>query len=74
MIWDNRGVLHRAAPYDPTRRARCCAPRCSATSRSSSRLAAKRVHSPSLTRPGHYGNLIPKYENHVLVIEIVETE
>ena len=37
VIWDNRGVLHRAAPYAPTRRARCCAPRCSATSRSSRR-------------------------------------
>ena len=35
VIWDNRGVLHRAAPYDRTRRARCCAPPCSATSRSS---------------------------------------
>ena len=28
VIWDNRGVLHRAAPYDPTHHGRCCARRC----------------------------------------------
>ena len=27
VIWDNRGVLHRACPYDPTRPATCTAPR-----------------------------------------------
>ena len=35
VIWDNRGVLHRAAPYAPARRAKCCAPQSWATSRSS---------------------------------------
>ena len=35
VIWDNRGVLHRAAPYEPNSHARCCAPPCSATNPSS---------------------------------------
>ena len=43
-----------------TRRGRCCAPPCWATSRSSR-------PTPSLTAASHYGNLIPKDENHVLV-------
>jgi alpha-ketoglutarate-dependent taurine dioxygenase len=40
IIWDNRGVLHRAAPMTPAHRGRCCAPRCSVTSRSSNRTEA----------------------------------
>ena len=46
VIWDNRGVLHRAAPTTPTRRGKCCARRCWVTNRSNSRdSAAGRVHS-----------------------------
>jgi len=32
------------------------------------------MHSPSLTPTDHCGNLMPTYENHVLVPEIAETE
>ena len=35
IMWDNRGVLHRATGTAPTRVARCCAPPCWATSTSS---------------------------------------
>ena len=34
VIWDNRGVMHRVCPYDPTSTARCTASRSPATSRS----------------------------------------
>ena len=49
----------------PTRRGRCCARPCWATSRSS--IAAAEQCTPSLTAAGHCGNLIPTDENHVLV-------
>src|SRR5215207_814654 len=48
------------------RHARCCAQRCSATSRFNSG-ALSRCTALSLTATCHYGNLIPTYENHVLV-------
>ena len=45
VIWDNRGVIHRAAPYDRrTRRERCCAPPSSATSRSDNPAFSRRKY------------------------------
>ena len=66
------GQPRRPAPGGAVRprahHGRCCARRCWATNRSSSRAdALSRCTAPSLTAASHCGNLIPTYENHVLV-------
>ena len=75
VIWDNNGVLAPGGAVRPELTAGDAAH--DGARRRADPVAGRalsRCTAPSLTPTCHYGNLIPTYENHVLVLEIVETE